>query len=261
MNKVRQASINLIFLVITLIINYMGAVGMISGLSQKDISDQFMTLITPSPATFSIWGLIYSLLIISLVVTIVKKDDPYYQRAVTDISLLFRVSCILNISWIVLFSFVQLELSVLFILGMLLTMTFICQQLPKIHERKRWFLPLTFGLYTGWLFIASVVNIAAMLVKLEWNGFGLADNIWTSIILIVAIGLNIFVLSRIRNAVFPLPVAWAYLGIYQFLNSPAGFNGAYPLLQWIALGGMAVLIGVAAVQLYRNHFSILPSQQ
>ncbi len=259
MDRTKKAWINGFFFVATLAINALGAIGIINGLSQKQISDMYVTLITPSPSTFSIWSVIYTLLLISVVMMIAKKDDPYYQSAVDEITLLFRISCILNIAWIVAFSFVLIELSVIFILGFAVTLSLICQKLIKIQDGKRWLLPLTFGFYTGWLFIATVVNIAAALVKLKWNGFGIANDIWAIIILIVAVVLIILVLSRIRNAAFPLPVAWAYLGIYQYLNSPEGFKGEFGLLQITALAGMTVLIGVAAIQLYRNHFSLLPA--
>jgi benzodiazapine receptor len=258
MDRTKKAWINGFFFAATLVINTLGAIGIINGLSQKQISDMYVTLITPSPATFSIWSVIYLLLLISVVMMIAKKDDPYYQSAVDQITLLFRISCIFNIAWIVVFSFVQIELSALFILGFVITLSLICQKLIKIQDGKRWLLPLTFGIYTGWLFIATVVNISAALVKLKWNGFGIAYDIWAIIILIVAVVLIILVLSRIRNAAFPLPVAWAYLGIYQYLNSPEGFKGEFGLLQIIALAGMAVLIGVAAIQFYRNRFSLLP---
>lgn len=254
----KKAWINGFFFAATLAVNALGAIGIINGLSQKQISDMYVTLITPSPSTFSIWSVIYTFLLISVVMMIAKKDDPYYQSAVDEITLLFRISCILNIAWIVAFSFVLIELSVIFILGFAVTLSLICQKLIKIQDGKRWLLPLTFGFYTGWLFIATVVNIAAALVKLKWNGFGIANDLWAIIILIVAVVLIILVLSRIRNAAFPLPVAWAYLGIYQYLNSPEGFKGEFGLLQITALAGMAVLIGVAAIQLYRNHFSLLP---
>ncbi len=258
MEKTKKAWINGLFLLVTLVINTLGALGFINGLSQKEISDMFVTLITPSPSTFRIWSVIYSLLIISIIVMIVKKDDSYYKNAVTQISTLFWVSCILNISWIVAFSYVQIELSVLFILGFVITLSLICQKLLKIQDRKRWLLPLSFGIYTGWLFIATVVNIAAMLVKLKWNGFGIAADIWAIIILIIAILLVVAVLSKIRNAMFPLPIAWAYFGIYQFLNAPAGFKGEFGLLQNIALAGMVVLIALAVIQFYRNRLSLIP---
>ena len=253
MNNTRKAWIN------GLAINALGAIGAINGLSQKQISDKYLTLITPSPSTFSIWGVIYSLLIISIFTMIIKNKTPYYQRAIGQLTVLFRLSCVLNIAWIVAFSYVQIELSVLFILGLVIVLSLICKQLLKIQENRRWLLPLSFGLYAGWLVIATVVNISAALVKLKWDGFGLSDETWAAIILVVAVLLVIGVQLNNRNAVFPLPVAWAYFGIYQFLKALEGFNGQYSFLQVVSMVGMVVLIGTAAIQLYRNHFSLLPS--
>ena len=258
METSKKAWINLLFLAATLVINTLGAIGYINGLTQKEISDMFVTLITPSPATFSIWSVIYSLLIISVIMMIVKKDDGYYKNAVDQISTLFIMSCILNMIWIIAFSYVMIELSVLFIFGFVITLALICQKLLQVNDGKHWLMPLSFGLYAGWLFIATVVNTAAMLVKLNWNGFGLADDIWAIIILIIAILLIIVVTMKIRNAAFPLPVAWAFFGIYRFLSSPEGFKGEFGLLQNIALAGAVVLVILAAIQFYRNRMSLLP---
>lgn len=258
MDRSKKAWINGLFFVVTLLINALGAFGLINGLSQKEISDMYVTLITPSPSTFSIWSIIYSLLLISIIVMIVKKEDLYYKNATDKISSLFRISCILNIAWIISFSYVQIELSLLFIFGFVITLSFICIKLIKIQEGKRWLLPLTFGMYTGWLFIATVVNTAAALVKLNWNGFGIANEIWGVIILSISVLLIFIVNLILRNAVLPLPAAWAYLGIYQFLKAPEGFKGEFPLLQTIALAGMVILIGIAAIQLYKNHFLLIP---
>lgn len=257
MDRTKKAWINGLFLIVTLVINTLGAVGLINGLTQKQISDMYVTLITPSPATFSIWSVIYSLLLISLIVMIIQKDDTYYQKAIDHISNLFRISCVLNIAWIVSFSFVLVEISTIFILCFVITLTLIGMKLLEIHEGKRWLLPLSFGLYSGWLFIATVVNIAAALVKLKWNGFGLSQEFWGCIMLTIAIVLLVGVLLKIRNAVFPLPVAWAYYGIFRFLQSPAGFEGEFVTLPIIAIAGMSVLIVVAVIQFYRNRFSIL----
>lgn len=258
MDRTKKAWINGLFLIVTLIVNALGAIGLINGLSQKEISDMYITLITPSPSTFSIWSVIYALLLTSLVVMIARKNDPYYTRAIDQISGLFRISCLFNIAWIVAFSFVQIELSVLFIFGFLITLTSVCQKLMKIQDKNRWLLPLTFGMYTGWLFIATVVNISAALVKLNWQGFGIANETWSVLTLVTAVILVFGVLSKIRNAAFPLPIAWAYFGIHQFLRSPEGFSGAYGLLQTITLAGMLALMGLAALQFFKNHFSLLP---
>ena len=257
MDTTKKAWINAVFLLLTLIVNALGGLGIINGLSQKEVSDMFETLITPSPSTFCIWGVIYSLLIISVIMMIVK-DTPYYKKAVDEISMLFRISCVLNILWIIAFSYVQIELSVLLIFIFTITLTLICIELLKIHDGEHWLLPMTFGMYAGWLFIATVVNTSVMLVKWGWNGFGIPDYIWAIIILVLAIILVVVVLSRIKNAMFPLPVAWGYLGIYQNLKSPYGFNGEFILLQNVALAGAIVLAAIAAFQFYRNGNSFLP---
>jgi translocator protein len=260
MNRTKKPWINLLFLVITLGVNTLGALGWINGLSQKEISDMYTTFITPSPSTFSIWSVIYILLLISTIVMIIRKRDRYYQKTIDEITVLFIISCLLNMAWIISFSYLMIELSTLFIFTFVIILSIICLRLKKIHDGRHFLLPLTFGIYTGWAFIATVVNVAVTLVKVNWNGFGIAPEVWAGIILIIAIILVFIVLKTNRNAVFPLPIAWAYFGIYQFLKSPEGFKGEYSILQTIALAGMAVLIGMAAIQLYQNHFSLFPEK-
>lgn len=259
MDRTQKAWASAGALAITLAVNTLGAIGVINGLSQRQISDMYPTLITPAPATFSIWGVIYGLLIASVVVMIVRRDDPYYQQATDQITGLFWVSCFLNAAWITAFSLVQVEVSVLFIAGLAITLSLLCHKLLAIQQGKHWLLPLSFGLYTGWLFIATVVNVAAALVKLNWNRFGLAASTWAVVILAVAALLVIVVQLRNRNAAFPLPIAWAYLGIYQALRAQQGAGGRAGLLQVTSLVGMVVLVGAAAVQLFRNHLALLPA--
>ena len=258
MDRMKQAWVNLLFFAMTLVINTLGATGWINGMTQKDISDRYLTLITPAPSTFSIWSIIYSLLLASLIVMIVKKGDSYYQNALEQISGLFRISCVLNILWIITFSLVLVEISVIFIAGFVIVLTLICRRLLEIREGHHWLLPVCFGLYAGWLFIATVVNVAAALVKLQWTGFGLAQQTWAIVMLLVAIVLIAGVAVVIRNAIFPLPIAWAYLGIGRFLVSSDGFKGVYPTLQMIAMIGMTALVIIAVVIFISNGFWILP---
>lgn len=163
----------------------------------------------------------------------------------------------MNIAWIIFFSYLLIEISLIFIFGFVITLAILSERLVKIHEKNRWLLALTFGLYTGWLVIAAVVNAAATLVKLEWNGFGISEEIWSIVVLIAAVVIIGVVVLRLRNAVFPLPAAWAYFGINQFLKSSQGFKGAYGLLETVSLACMAVLIGIAVIQFYHNDFSVV----
>jgi len=258
MERTKKAWISGLFLLVTLCINTLGVLGMINGLSQEAISDMYITLITPSGATFSIWSVIYLLLIASVIMMIIKKEDPYYQKAIDKITRLFWISCILNVAWIISFSYVLVEISVIWIVAFVIVLSLICKELLAIHEANRWLLPVSFGMYTGWLFIATVVNISAALVKMEWNGFGLSVEILSIITLIIAIVLALIVLMKNQNPVFPLPLAWAFYGIYSSLKSPDGFMGKYGSLETVAIIGMFVFILMALFQLYRNHFSLLP---
>jgi len=158
-----------------------------------------------------------------------------------------------------LFPYLQVELSTLFILGFVIALSLICLKLKNIHVKKHFLLPLTFGLYTGWLIIATVVNVAAALVKMQWGGFGITPEIWAIIILIAGVFIAFGILHNNQNVVLTLPVAWAYLGIYQFLKAPEGFAGAHGVLQMVALAGMAVLIGVSAIRLYLNGYELYPA--
>lgn len=257
MERTKKVGLNAIFLTVTLIVNALGAFGLINGTSQSDVSNKYFTLITPSGPTFSIWSVIYGLLIISLIMMYVKRNNDYYQRVIDSITPLFILTCILNVIWIVLFSFELVALSTLFIFGYAIGLTLICQNLLKIHDNSSWLLPVTFGLYTGWLLIATVVNIAASLVKLGWNGFGLPDSLWAIIILIAALVIILVVQLRTQNAVLPLSVAWAYYGIYQNLTNT--HEGTLAVPRFIAIAGMILLIGFAAVQFYKNRYEVLPN--
>lgn len=256
MNVKKKIGLNALFLGLTLIVNALGAFGFINGNSQSDVSDEFFTLITPSGPTFSIWSVIYGLIILSLIVMYVKRNNSYYQEAVHKITPLFIASCLFNMAWIVLFSFVLVEISTLFILGYTIVLALICTQLLSIHDGHKILLPLTFGLNTGWLVIATVVNVASSLVKMGWNGFGLSDSLWAIIILVVSIFIVFFISYQTKNAALPLPIAWAYFGINQ--NLANAHSGDQQILEIVAIIGMVILIGIAAIQFFRNRYSVLP---
>lgn len=256
MDTKKKIGLNAIFFILTLVVNTLGGLGIINDMSQSDVSDKYFTLITPAGFTFSIWSVIYGLIAASLVVLYLRRETSYYQRALDKITPLFILTSVLNMAWIVLFSYELVELSTLFIFAYTIVLALICKQLLAINDRKHFLLPLTFGLNTGWLMIATVVNVASSLVKLEWNGFGLSDDLWGMIILIVAILIVVFVTTQTHNAAIPLPIAWAYFGIHQSLATE--HPGDYGILQLIAIIGLVVLIGVAAIQLYENEYFILP---
>ena len=242
MQTKKKAWINLIVLIATLVVNGLGGTGLINDSSQSEVSGEFQTLITPAGFAFSIWSLIYGLLVISMIVMIVKSEDGHYRKAIEKITPLFWLSSVLNMAWIVAFSYYQIGLSTIFIFGYLLSLTRIVQILLAMHEPKRWLLPVTFGLNAGWLFIATVVNISAFLVQIEWNGFGIADTTWA------------ILMWRLKNAAFPLPIAWAYFAIFsERMNA-----GNASAVGYVSIGGMVVLLLLAGLTYKKNNHSLFP---
>ena len=93
---------------ITLIVNFLGANAFINGMSQKAVSDKYPTLITPAPIAFGIWGLIYISIILSFIILLRYHKTRNSQEATESISKLFYFTCLLNIAWIIVFSYEML---------------------------------------------------------------------------------------------------------------------------------------------------------
>lgn len=98
MQTKKKAWINLIVLIATLVVNGLGGTGLINDSSQSKVSGEFQTLITPAGFAFSIWSLIYGLLVISMIVMIVKSEDGHYRKAIEKITPLFWLSSVLNMA-------------------------------------------------------------------------------------------------------------------------------------------------------------------
>lgn len=249
-----KAWINLGLLLLIIVVNFLGGTGQINGTSQSEVSDSYHTLITPAGFTFSIWSVIYILLLISMITMVIKHKDDYYSPVIERISPFLWLSYATNMIWIVLFSYRFVGVSTVFIFAYLFSLSIIMMRLKPLSQKRQWLLPLTIGLNTGWLFIASVVNVAASLVKIEWDGWGLSQSNWAMIMMVVATLLTLLVLSIVKNASFPLPIAWALFGIFMELNTSEtnGFLGI------VAIVCMISLLLISFFTFYKNQNSLYP---
>lgn len=253
------AGLNLVVYFLTLGANSLGSSDFFNGMSQKDISDKYMTLISPAPFTFSIWGVIYSLLLITLIYLFVKRTDANVSKLVLLISPLFIVSSVFNMAWIFVFSYELLGVSTLLIVGLLFSLLFIVERIYKHRfEFPSTLAGVTFTFYGSWVFIASVVNISLYLVQLEWNGFGISDSVWTMIVLGLAIAFVLFYLTRIKNAAFPIPIAWAFFGIYSAYASGELNPELSTAIQGVLLTGIVIFMIVAVWRFSKNGKSLFP---
>lgn len=212
MNRKKKSIINIAVYIIMLIINYLGASGFINGLKQKDVSDMFHTSITPAGFTFSIWGVIYLLILISLINMYFNTDIGHNAFFIDKISNIFILSCIFNILWIISFSYVKIFLSLIFIIFLMVSILLILIRISDRYNNKILY-KIAFGLYGGWLLAASFVNAAAYLTYLGAADFNMNSGVFALISLLLICLLSLFLYKYHKNLFYYISIIWAFIGI------------------------------------------------
>lgn len=155
-------------------LNYRATSLPLNGKSTKELSDQYPNLFVPAALTFSIWGIIYILLTIFSVSYIIKAfKDPAFVQATLNILIAFIITCLLNIAWIYSWHYEKIVLSVIVMILFLVTLIFMFVSQRKFMQNQKLSLEFTIPVqvYLGWISVASIDNITALLVHFKWNGF------------------------------------------------------------------------------------------
>jgi benzodiazapine receptor len=89
---------NLGALAVTIIANLLSNILMFDGKTVGEISDAYPNLFTPAGYVFSIWGLIYTLLLLFAVFQALPKQrgKPFLH----EIGYYFVLSCVANVMWL-----------------------------------------------------------------------------------------------------------------------------------------------------------------
>ena len=135
-----------------------------SGESIKEISDKYNIksniTFTPASFTFSIWGVIYSLLL--YITFTYHKDILTIKTPFGSIFILFIISSILNALWLYTWG-KSLEISSIILIMLASILMLITVELNKTNVDK--ILIYTFGIYTAWTFIAALLNLSTLLIS------------------------------------------------------------------------------------------------
>jgi hypothetical protein len=213
------AFLNAAGLLVTILINYFASTLPINGQTTGEISLKYNNLFVPASYTFTIWGVIYLSLAVFIVYQLIdsfrihQEEDSFLDR----IGVWFVVSCIANSTWIFMWHYEVLLLSVVLILILLSALIIIALRLLTnpipTSEAERYFVHLPFRLYFGWITVAVIANISAWLVSIHWNGLGLPEQFWTILMAFVAATIAIFMFLRRSDFYFSLVVLWGLTGI------------------------------------------------
>ncbi len=211
------------------VVNFLANGLPINNRSTGEISDAYPNLFAPAGLTFSIWGVIYLLLFGYVLYQFVQKDqkrEDLFQK----INPFFIATSLANISWVFVWHYDSIGLSVLIMATLLFLLIKIADILraEQFTTREKLFMWAPFSVYFGWITVAAIANITVFLVSIGWNGFGVADYVWTSVIVLVGAVIGILRMRKDRNVVYGLVLVWAYLGILLKHVSSDGFGGQYP---------------------------------
>ena len=198
--------LNVILFAAMIVMNYLANALPLNNKTTGQLSDSFPNLFVPAGITFSIWGIIYLLLIGFCIVQFTASN----QIAIANIGWLFAVSCILNALWIVFWHYGKLPLSLIVMLGMLVSLIYIN---ILIKDLPFGLIKASFGIYLGWICVATIANVTTLLVNYNWNGFGISGEVWTIILISVAALIGALTLLRLNNPFIGLSVIWAFIGI------------------------------------------------
>jgi hypothetical protein len=216
----------------------------INGYNTGQISAFYPNAFVPAGFTFSIWGVIY-LLLLSYTIgytyyTLKQEQYPKAFEFIERINIYFLLTCVFNMSWIVAWHYLQIELSVVI---MLLFLSTLIQLFLKsntmagaLTSTQKFILQTPFIVYLGWISVATIANITALLVAYKWNGFGMPPVYWSAAMILIALLLAVLMLKKFKAIPFALVVAWALWGIYNAQGSAA------PILASITAAGIGILI-------------------
>lgn len=176
--------VNTIAFLAMVTVNALANIIPIGGNKTADVSKAYPNLFTPAPTTFAIWGIIYAFLLLFIVFQLgILMNDASAKVVREKIGWSFVISCALNIGWIFAWHLRMIELSTLLIVLLLVSLIVITKRLYVSPTSLFNFLMVKMGfdIYYGWIIVATIANISVMLVKLNWNRFGLSELTWTLI--------------------------------------------------------------------------------
>lgn len=200
----------------------------LAGRTTGEISELYPNLFTPAGFTFSIWGVIYAGLLASVIrVLTIKKSD---ELVVIRIAPWWVLNFIANMGWILSWHYLQLKTSMIVMILLLYSLIQMSSKLAQTGHKSSdlKLLRVVFDTYFGWITVATVANFTALLVGLEWDGFGFSAEAWMIVVLFVILAIVSSTYYRGTSVFYLMPVLWAFYGIYSKHIDPDEFNGAYP---------------------------------
>ena len=242
-DKTRQI-VNIVATILVIVVNALANALPLNGLNTGEISDRFDVLFVPAGYVFAIWGVIYLGLIAFTVFQALpaQRENPRLRR----IGWWYALGCLANSAWIFLWHYEVFPLTIVAMLLLLASLLAVYLRLgvgrEQVGAAEMWAAHVPFGIYLGWISVATIANATDVLDYIGWNGWGLSPEVWAVIMIAVAALLTMAMALARRDAAYALVIAWAALGIgIKQAGTEVVARSAY------VLAAIAALMAVAAI--------------
>lgn len=210
--------LNIIVLLATIGINYLSNTGLLNNETMASISAKYQNLFTPAGYAFSIWGLIYlGLLGFVIYYGPFAKNTEAKEKTILNTGWWFVISCIANSLWIFtwLYEYTLLTIPIMMLLfvSLLKIIWNNCGLIESRDFKTTVFLRLPFYIYSGWISVALIADVAAYLKKIQWSGFGIPETGWTVLMFIIAAVIHLYMVWKQNMSTFALVAVWALIAI------------------------------------------------
>jgi len=235
---VRQVFV-VIATLVTFVVNGLANALPLNGLTTGEVSDSFKVFFVPAGYVFAIWGLIYLLLIGYMVFQALpaQREHPILRK----IGWWYVLSAAANSGWIFLWHYQQFPLTLILMGILLVSLIVIYLNLGIARKpasmKEKLYIRLPFSVYLGWITVATIANITAVLYFVKWGGFGLDPQYWAVIMLTAAVVIAAIMAKTRRDAAYLAVLVWAFVGIA--VKFPA--NPIISISAWVASGIVGLL--------------------
>jgi hypothetical protein len=236
-----------------IIVNFLANALPINNVTTGAVSDSYSNLFAPAGLTFSIWGLIYILLGLYILYQFgIFQKGKIRNKLFYKINIYFIISSIANISWIFSWHYNLIWLTLVFMIVILYSLIKIADIIrkEKLSSKEYFFISLPFSIYFGWITVATIANVTAFLVSINWNGFGISNQTWTILIILIGALIGILRMLKDRNIAYGLVFVWAYLGIW--IKHTSVFNNQYSGVIITAISCIVLFLASVVFLLYKK---------
>lgn len=237
--------------VFMIVMNAMANALPLNGIATGAVSFKYPNLFQPSGIIFSIWGVIYILLLVFLIIQFISiknlQNEDAKQLFIT-INLLFALTSILNGLWLLAWHYDKMVISTIIMLFLLMTLIFVVKKISSMPFLSR----AAFSVYLGWITIATIANITITFVKIGVPSYRPIAVLMTVVVLLIGLAISLVWIIKEKDYIFGFVIIWAFLGIFLRHIRQENLPRLYPMIISVVAICLVCLLVINSIVLSKS---------